>query len=207
MDAVARPAPEPAMGRGFADPVDQSQRVFRAVMTALSRPATIVALAAGVRPPPPLTPELAAVTLALADHETPVWLDARLTASQEVAAYLRFHAGAPIVEDPAGAAFALTVNAADLPPFGRFALGSDEYPDRSTTIVAAVHTLSDVGTLLVEGPGIAGTRAFAASPLPSDLPARLAGNRAMFPRGIDLVLVADGRVAALPRSTKLVPEG
>jgi alpha-D-ribose 1-methylphosphonate 5-triphosphate synthase subunit PhnH len=207
MGGAAHPASEPAMGRSFADPVDQSQRVFRAVMTALSRPARIVSLEAGVRPPRPLTPELAAVALTLADHETAVWLDVRLAAAAQVAAYLRFHTGAPIVEDPAGAAFALTIDAAGLPPFGRFGLGSDDYPDRSTTIVMAVDSLSEAGPLRFEGPGIEGLRAFAASPLPPDLPARLASNRAMFPRGIDLVFVADGIVAALPRSTKLVPEG
>ncbi len=36
---------------------------------------------------------------------------------------------------------------------------------------------------------------------------RLAANRALFPRGIDLVLVTDDAVAAIPRSTHVMPGG
>jgi alpha-D-ribose 1-methylphosphonate 5-triphosphate synthase subunit PhnH len=45
-----------------------------------------------------------------------------------------------------------------------------------------------------------------AEPLPADLPRRLAANRALFPRGIDLLLVTGSRVAALPRSVTLTDE-
>ncbi len=34
---------------------------------------------------------------------------------------------------------------------------------------------------------------------------RLATNRGLFPRGIDIVLIADGEVAALPRSDRTTP--
>ena len=46
-----------------------------------------------------------------------------------------------------------------------------------------------------------------AAPLPDDLPARLAANRALFPRGVDLILVAADEVAALPRSVQLAKQG
>jgi alpha-D-ribose 1-methylphosphonate 5-triphosphate synthase subunit PhnH len=36
--------------------------------------------------------------------------------------------------------------------------------------------------------------------LPSDFQARIAVNRALFPRGVDVVLVSPAAVAALPRS-------
>ena len=51
--------------------------------------------------PLPLTPELAAIALALADPDAPVWLDGPLAGAPEVAAYLRFHTGDRIVSaDP-----------------------------------------------------------------------------------------------------------
>lgn len=192
--------------RGFADQVASSQSVFRAVMAALSRPGLAVAFVPGVQPPRPLTPELAALALALADHEAPVWLDEGLAASPAVAAFLRFHTGARIVADPGDAAFALTVDPAGLLPFARFALGSDDYPDRSTTIVAAVDTLAGEPVLHLRGPGIPGRQTLSASPLPADLPARLAQNRALFPRGVDLLLVASGAVVAVPRSSIVAGE-
>ena len=36
---------------------------------------------------------------------------------------------------------------------------------------------------------------------PDDFEARLAGNRALFPLGVDLLLVAGNELAALPRTT------
>jgi alpha-D-ribose 1-methylphosphonate 5-triphosphate synthase subunit PhnH len=44
---------------------------------------------------------------------------------------------------------------------------------------------------------------FSAQPLPPDFQARLAANRALFPRGVDLILVSPDAVAALPRSVAL----
>lgn len=193
-----------ALAKGFDDPVLASQRVFRAVMEALARPGTIEPLAADLRPPAPLTPELAAVALALSDHEAPLWLDAPLARAPAVADYLRFHAGAAIVAEPAAAAFALVADPARLPAFDAFALGTQDYPDRSATLVLAVETLSNAGGFLLRGPGIADCAALHAAPLPRDFAARAKANRALFPRGVDLIFVAPGRVAGLPRSTEIV---
>ncbi|MBK3398303.1 MULTISPECIES: phosphonate C-P lyase system protein PhnH [Methylobacterium] len=194
------------LARGFADPVHNAQRVFRAVMDALARPGTIQALATGLAPPAPLTPELAAVALALADADAPLWLDAGLAESPAVAEFLRFHTGARITDDPAEAAFALVSDAAACPTFDAFAQGTPAYPDRSATLVLAVSDLSDREGWHLDGPGIRDSARLAASPLPADMPARLARNHAGFPQGIDLILAAPGRVAALPRSTR-VQEG
>jgi alpha-D-ribose 1-methylphosphonate 5-triphosphate synthase subunit PhnH len=54
------------------------------------------------------------------------------------------------------------------------------------------------------GPGIKGRRAFAAEPLPDDFAARLSANRELFPRGVDLVLVAGDEILALPRSVQIL---
>lgn len=40
--------------------------------------------------------------------------------------------------------------------------------------------------------------------LPQDFAAQWRENGALFPLGIDLLLVADGKVAALPRTTRIV---
>ncbi|SEO87966.1 alpha-D-ribose 1-methylphosphonate 5-triphosphate synthase subunit PhnH [Methylobacterium sp. ap11] len=194
------------LARGFADPVHDAQGVFRAVMDALARPGTIQALATGLAPPAPLTPELAAVALALADADAPLWLDAGLAESPAVAEFLRFHTGARITDDPAEAAFAVVSDAAACPTFDAFAQGTPAYPDRSATLVLAVATLSGDEGWHLDGPGIRDSARLAASPLPADMPARLARNHAGFPQGIDLILAAPGRVAALPRSTR-VQEG
>ncbi|MCK0196641.1 phosphonate C-P lyase system protein PhnH [Ancylobacter sp. 6x-1] len=202
--------PAAVPGPGFADPVFGAQAVFRAVMNALARPGRPAALVAGFTPPVPLTPEAAAVVLALCDHETPIWLDAPLAAVPEVAAFLRFHTGAPVVTDPAAARFALIADPMGMPDLAAFPTGTPDYPDASATLVLQVSGLADAGTdavsLHLEGPGVKGAERIAAGPLPADLARRLAANRRLFPRGVDLILAAPGAVVGLPRST-LVREG
>ncbi|KMO17555.1 phosphonate C-P lyase system protein PhnH [Methylobacterium platani] len=194
------------LARGFSDPVHDAQGVFRAVMDALARPGTLQPLAATLEPPAPLTPELAAIALALADADAALWLDEALRHDPAVADFLRFHTGARIADAPSEAAFALVSDAAACPDFAAFAQGTPAYPDRSATLVLAVCDLSDVEGWRLDGPGIRESARLAAAPLPADMLARLARNHAGFPQGIDLILAAPGRLAALPRSTR-VQEG
>lgn len=178
------------------DPAYESQAAFRALMDCMARPGDIRTLK-GVEAPAPFAPATAALVKSLADYETPVWLDPAFAASSEVVEWLRFHTGAAIVRNPGEAAFALTANA--LPDLAQFAQGSSEYPDRSTTLIVQVDGFTG-DTFTLRGPGIKTERSFAASPLPADFAARMADNRALFPRGVDLVLVAGKEIAALPRS-------
>ena len=187
---------------GFDDPARDSQTVFRVVMNALARPTRLQKLAVALQPPTPLTPELAAIALALADHDAPIWLDPPLARSPAAVTYLRFHAGAPIVSDPKEAAFALVCDPANLPPFEAFAFGTEEYPDRSTTIVIAVDGFDGPEALTVEGPGLETSGSMSPTPLPADFPDRMVANHAMFPRGLDVVFAAPGLVAGLPRSSR-----
>jgi len=196
-----------ALAAGFDNPVLAAQSVFRAVMDAMARPGTIHKLAGLPAAPAPLSPAAAAIGLALTDYETPIWLDDRLAAASQVAQWLAFHTGAPLTRDPARAAFAFIAEVIDAPPFDAFALGTPEYPDRATTLVLQVERLGAGPGLTLTGPGIAGTRRFAAEPLPRDFLARLAQNRTVFPRGVDLVLAAPDAVAALPRTVRVEPAG
>ncbi|GJE39677.1 phosphonate C-P lyase system protein PhnH [Methylobacterium persicinum] len=186
---------------GFRDPVHESQGVFRAVLDALARPGTIHAIPARLDPPAPLTPELAAIALALTDGDTPVWLDPALAAGHDVAAYLRFHTGAPTTADPARAAFALVREAERCPPLADFAAGTPAYPDTSTTLVLALDRIEAGPGLRLTGPGIRGAAELALAPLPPGWPAALRENHAGFPLGVDILLAAPGRLAGLPRST------
>lgn len=191
------------LNAGFNDPVHDAQQVFRAVMMALAEPGRLQTIDRLPEAPRPLSAAAAAVALALADHETALWLDAPLAASADVAAYLRFHTGARIVSDPTEAAFALVSEPSALPPLEHFAQGSAEYPDRSTTLILQLAELATGPAYTLSGPGIAGTTRFAAGPLPTDFALRLARNRALFPCGVDLVLTAGREVVGLPRTTRL----
>jgi alpha-D-ribose 1-methylphosphonate 5-triphosphate synthase subunit PhnH len=193
------------IGAAFADPVLQAQSTFRAVLDALARPGTVQPLGDAVAAPSPLFAGAAAVALTLCDHDTPVWLDAGLRAN-DVAEWLCFHCGCPIVENPRDAAFALVDDIENLPPFEAFNLGTAEYPDRSTTIVLQVSAFDEGVKLALEGPGIHDRKSLHAGPLPADIAERLTVNRALFPRGVDLLLVTQNAVAGLPRSVRIVKD-
>src|SRR5262245_30732284 len=189
---------------GFADPVLEAQSAFRSIMEATARPGKACPLDATLTPPAPLSRGAAVVALTLFDQDTPVWLDAPL-AGDELAYWLRFHTRAPVVTDPQRAAFAI-LSRPEAPPFDAFALGTLDYPDRSTTLIMQVDSLERGRPLVLTGPGIKDRVTLCAEPLPADLPRQLAANRALFPRGIDLLLVTGSRVAALPRSVTLTDE-
>jgi alpha-D-ribose 1-methylphosphonate 5-triphosphate synthase subunit PhnH len=183
-----------------------AQSNFRAILDATASPGSVRPVTTDVAAPAPLSAGAAAVALTLCDTDTPVWLDAALRQSEAVCQWLRFHCGCKIVDDPGDAAFAFVGAASALPPFEDFNLGTPDYPDRSTTIVLGVATLREGPPLVLTGPGIRDRAVLRAASLPDDMAARLADNRALFPRGVDLILVTATDVAALPRSVRLTPQ-
>jgi alpha-D-ribose 1-methylphosphonate 5-triphosphate synthase subunit PhnH len=194
------------VGGGFVDPVASAQTTFRAVLAASSRPGTVWPIGVELSPPAPLSRGAAAVALTLCDRDTPVWLDPSLCATDAVAAWLRFHCGVKVVEQPEAASFAFAANPRALPPFQHFNLGTDDYPDRSTTIVLLIETFQRGHNLVLQGPGIRNHQSLQAAPLPDDISQWLKSNRSLFPRGVDLLLVSADQIAALPRSVRLCTE-
>jgi alpha-D-ribose 1-methylphosphonate 5-triphosphate synthase subunit PhnH len=189
------------LGTGFANPVQSSQAVFRSVMNAMARPGSVHTIAETVKAPSLMMPATAAVALALFDHDTPIWLDQVFASEGDMASWLRFQTGAPLTADASQAAFALIAKGSALPDFQAFAPGTPEYPDRSTTLVVQVETLTAGDEFTLSGPGIQGTAKLRAGALPQDFVARMQANRALFPLGVDLLLVNGNDLVALPRST------
>ena len=187
----------------LSNPVFAAQAAFRAIMDATARPGTVRMLAAATNSPVPLSPEAGALGLTLFDHDTPVWLDEPLAAAPDIADWLRFHTGAPVTARREEAVFALIGEPERLPPFETFNTGLGDYPDRSTTLIVQVADFEAGDMLTLSGPGIVGRRPFRARPLPSDMRARLVRNHGLFPCGLDMLFVAPGRIAALPRSTRI----
>jgi len=191
-----------AIHAAFADTPRESQRVFRAVMSAMARPGLIVEVDAGFAPPAPLNAAAAAVLLTLADFETTVWAD---TGSTDAAQFLRFHTGARLIDDPAAATFALLTDPQAAPALETFAQGTPDYPDRSATLIMQVEAFGQDWRLT--GPGIDGETRFSAGPLPGAFVSQWRGNHARFPQGVDIVFASSGQIAALPRSTEIVEAG
>ncbi len=173
----------------FADPVHGAQSCFRAVLDAMSRPGTIGN--AGLTPPPPLAPATAAFLLTLVDGDTALGLAPEF---QPAADWIAFHCGATITTGLA--AFVL---ATELPDLALLAQGSDDAPQDSATVILQVASLAGPARYRLTGPGIETHAILAIDGLPPDFIARWTLNRALFPRGVDLILCAGDRLACLPR--------
>ncbi|MBV1798446.1 phosphonate C-P lyase system protein PhnH [Siccirubricoccus sp. G192] len=188
------------LAAGFADPVLEAQHCFRALLEAMSRPGRVQRLAGALAPPAPLNLAAAAALLTLADADTPVWTDAGADAE----AWLRFHAGCPLVAEPGAAALLLACGAPPSPP--ALEAGTEEEPHRAATLILQVTALEEGTGWRLSGPGIEVAHRLRVAGLPADFLVAWATNRARFPCGVDVVLCAGERLAALPR-TVLIEEG
>jgi alpha-D-ribose 1-methylphosphonate 5-triphosphate synthase subunit PhnH len=184
---------------GLADPVHDSQRIFRALLEAMAHPGRPVALGQGIEGPVPLDPATAAAALTLTDYDTPLWID-WIADTPQLRAYLKFHCGCPIVERSQEAAFALVSDPANMPRLALFAQGLDPYPDRSATILLQLPSLADGPKVTLSGPGIRETAEIAPAGLPGWFWNDWRLNAAQFPLGVDIFLTCGEAVIGLPRS-------
>ncbi len=191
-----------APAQGFRDPVLDAQSAFRTALDAMSWPGRIVPFTVALDPPPPLFLGTMALLLALADRDTPVWLD-RAARGAAVLRTLRFHCGCRMVEDPGAARFAVIAAPGDAPPLARFDHGTDERPELSATVIVQVDSLSDGAGVRMTGPGNATAVRLAVSGLDGGFWRQRKEMEALFPRGIDFLFVHRDRVVALPRSTRI----
>jgi alpha-D-ribose 1-methylphosphonate 5-triphosphate synthase subunit PhnH len=191
-----------AYSGGFADPVYQSQSAFKTLMDCMARPGLIGTLQTNAAPPSPLCAGAGAIALTLCDHDTPVYLSTALIEAG-IPGWLAFQAGVLVTDDRTEAAFAFIDAASTLPPLSTFAAGTQEYPDRSATIVLEISGLTGGPERQLTGPGIDGSTRISPADLPPHFDDMWRENSALYPRGCDLILVCGQDIICLPRSIKI----
>jgi alpha-D-ribose 1-methylphosphonate 5-triphosphate synthase subunit PhnH len=184
---------------GLADPVHDSQHIFRGLLSALAHPGRPVTLPADVAGPEPLDPATTAAALTLLDYDTPLWVD-WIADTPPLRAYLKFHCGCPIVERSQDAVFGLVTDPANMPRLALFAQGHDQYPDSSASLLLQVPSLEDGPAVTVKGPGIREAAILRAAGLPDWFWNDWRLNAAQFPLGVDIFLTCGRTVIGLPRS-------
>lgn len=180
---------------------EQAQRVFRAVLDALSRPGRLTRLPAG-----PLATVAAALlpVLALADLGTGVCVldeDQRWT---DVVAVATNAPGVPLER----ATLVTAVRTITPDDILRLCRGSSATPEDGALMCIAVSEVSGgPRKWRLSGPGVPGELVVAPIGLPDTFVAARAEAVSAFPAGVDLLLATpDGRVLGLPRSTTIVEE-
>lgn len=192
-----------ALQVGFKEPVTDAQQVFRSLLKAMSEPGVIEKLDQA-EALDTLCPAGFASCLALLDAATKIFLNGSF-ATDLVAKNLSFHTGCRLTQTISDADFVLC-RADQLPQLDQLKLGSAEYPDRGCTLLVQVDQLSDTAlpesaVLHLQGPGIPERRILSVVSLPAALISYLTERPDPFPLGLDIVLLADNAITAIPRTT------
>ena len=198
------------IGTGFSDISLGSQSVFRAALEALSYPGRSVPLEVTFEAPKAAQTSSSGLLLALLEPGSLLWLSPSL-ASTDAATWIVFHTDCKITQQQHEADFAWIKNWDELPLLENFALGTDEYPDHSTTCVIdlALPTSSSISTpsLTLTGPGIAHHSTIdllsATSAQAEDFVRQWTQNHSCFPRGVDIFLATSTGLIGLPRTTRI----
>jgi alpha-D-ribose 1-methylphosphonate 5-triphosphate synthase subunit PhnH len=187
------------------DEVFDSQKTFRILLQAMSRPGRI-----GRLPPQPyqrtpsgLNPFALTVLKTLCDHEVSIGVGGR----PEWAGYLAANTGSPL-RPAAEADYVLLDGSVFDEAFLRLRRGSLEFPERGALALLAVRALSENGgpgcRLTIRGPGVEAAQRLGVEGLDGRYPQALAGLNELFPLGLDCCLLdREGRLACLPRSCRV----
>lgn len=188
---------------GFATPVFNAQTVFRAIMNALAMPGSTARFDDLSDPPEPLISTVGSIAATLFDHDTRIWLEPALARNEDVTGWLTFNTSAPFTQQSMDAHFAIVSDSTALPSLESFSQGTQEYPDRSTTLILQIGSLAGGQPLTLTGPGIKTQQEIAPLGLPGHFLEQWKANRDRFPRGIDVLLAAPEGVIGLPRTVNI----
>lgn len=190
------------MRAGFAAPVYDAQACFRKVLEALARPGQIQQLDEIPAPPAGLGAAQSAILLALADQDTPVWLQPSLR-NASAGDYLRFHCACVLTTNLAEASFVVVPTPAGLPALDELPLGDPKFPDRSATLLVEVTAFGAGTSFRLRGPGIADEVELRVADWTDSATSLMRENRRRFPLGVDIVLTCGDRIVGLPRTVHL----
>lgn len=189
------------LSSGFADPVHDSQRAFRAALDALARPGRIQRIGESI-PGVPLGAAMAHLLLALTDEDTPVWWQRE---EGELAQWLRFHTSATRALGPRDATFAAISDSIELPAIDAFDPGTAAQPEHSCTLIVEVRSLHSGPRVHAAGPGIRERQPLRIAGLPDSFWAQWNANHAAFPQGVDVIFTCGDEALGLPRTTRVEP--
>ena len=170
-----------------------------ALLKAMSEPGVIVSLQQLQHGWQPLNVASTSLLLTLADHETPVWLASALR-NDLVGQNLRFHTGAPLVDQPQQAVFAIANDGISAEQLNVLSAGTVTASETGVTLIVQLASLSGGRMLRLTGAGIAEERMIAPQ-LPDCIIDELTERPHPFPLGIDLILTCGERLLAIPRTT------
>jgi alpha-D-ribose 1-methylphosphonate 5-triphosphate synthase subunit PhnH len=198
------------IGSGFSDTSLGSQSVFRSALEALSYPGRPVWVDITFEAPKAAHASSSGLLLAMLEPGSLLWLSPSLV-NTDAATWLTFHTDCKITPNQNDADFAWIKNWDELPSLASFALGTDEYPNHSTTCVIDVASETTTGarapSITLTGPGIAQASTInqlsATRVQLEEFVQQWNQNHTSFPRGVDVFFATHTGLIGLPRTTHI----
>lgn len=189
--------PEIVRPRHFADPIHETQAVFRVALEAFSRPGQLHRLDVALDSFEEWYPGTVALLLTLCDFETNVFLQ---PSYGELASLLKMHTGAQIVNNRSAADFVAVSRPKPERELDDLRIGTEETPHLSATLLLQVESFRCGTPIQLSGPGIKEPCTLLVDGLSSIFFERR--NAFRFPRGVDVFLIGDEHLVGLPRTTR-----
>jgi alpha-D-ribose 1-methylphosphonate 5-triphosphate synthase subunit PhnH len=179
-----------------------SARIFRVILDAMARPGAVLKLVENSDASSPLFSNTNAVIRTLSDFQSPLWLSPTLNI-ETIIRQIKFQTGAPVVTRPAESVFAILTAQEASGEVEKFNVGTDEYPDRSTTLLIQVDGFNNTDVELA-GPGLKVPVGFGVSNLSKTFWTEMMVNHTLYPLGVDVIFISPESIACCPRSTSIV---
>lgn len=182
---------------GLSNPTHASQQAFRAMLKAMSEPATLVDIDVATAWEN-LNSASVGVLLTLCDQNTTLYFSDALH-NESVIKSTQFHTQA-VVGEAHNAHFAfITSSEFDADDYYH---GDETYPEHSATVIIQVDSLTDGQPLTLSGAGIETTKVIAPS-ISDALLAHYQRQTERYPLGIDTILTCGNQLMAIPRTTNV----
>ena len=185
---------------GYQDQTHSSQNMFRTMLKAISFPGSIFTVPENLETDNVIYSSTANIIFTLFDIDTKIFIDSEKIS--KIQNFITFNTNANCIEKSNHCDFAIIQNKEF--NIENFNLGTDEYPDNSSTIIIEVEDLINGEELIIEGPGIEKTKSISPTNLPKNFQSQWQNNNFIFPRGVDLILTCKDDFFCLPRTSKVL---
>lgn len=189
---------------GLANPVYDSQGIFRLLLKGMSEPGLIARLDDVHQYPLQLNAASYAIALTLFDQGTAIYLAPSLQ-HNEVIDSLRFHNSINLLQSSSHADFVIC-NESDRPDLDQLNAGTEAYPDQSCTMIIQCDSFFKGIIYRASGPGIESSRKIRCSAFNGSLLHQREKLSSLFPLGIDFILTCGNEFFCIPRTTRLIVE-
>lgn len=185
---------------GFKNKTFESQGAFRLILQATSNPGKKVKFMNDNYSQKDLHTSSVNIIFTLLDLDTNVFIQS----AQEniISNFIKLHTGSPITKNKVESDFAVVTDG-DL-DFDSFNEGLDQYPDKATTLIIQIQSMSQGEDFVLSGPGIKNSNRITLSGIPHNFKEKVNANSSKFPLGVDIFLTCKNELISLPRTIKII---